>query len=145
MKMSQTSPASRWKFWHPSGQYLSSASEVVAAEETIQPPRGKLLISAVTHSGAHLFRHRPDHFTGHSRVACPFAYNSFPLVYFKLLARSQPGPVAVFLGQTLKQINQNEQQTDPFCSLFFRRFLFHLWQLQCCHGDEHNVATDLAE
>ena len=49
MKMSQTSPASRWKFWHPSGQYLSSASEVVAAEETINPTsaHSKLLISAV--------------------------------------------------------------------------------------------------
>ena len=66
MKMSQTSPASRLILWHPSGQYLSSASEVVAAEETIQPTstHSKLLISAVTHGGAHLFRHRPDHFTG---------------------------------------------------------------------------------
>ena len=33
MKMSQTSPASRWILWHP------SASEVVAAEETIHPTR----------------------------------------------------------------------------------------------------------
>ena len=46
----------------------SSASEVVAAEETIQPTstRSKLLISAVTHSVIHLFRHRLDHFVGHS-------------------------------------------------------------------------------
>ena len=49
MKMSQTSPASRLILWHPSGQYLSSASEVVAAEETINPTsaHSKLLISAV--------------------------------------------------------------------------------------------------
>ena len=63
MKMSQTLLASRWILWHP------SASEVAAAEETIYPTstRDKLLISAVTHGGVHLFRHRPDHFTGHSR------------------------------------------------------------------------------
>ena len=54
------------------------------------------------------FLHRPDHFVGHSLVACPFADNSFLHVYLKLLASllppstRQPGPVAVLLGQTLK-------------------------------------------
>ena len=92
MKMSQTSPASRLILWHPSGQYLSSASEVVAAEETIQPTstHSKLLISAVTHGGGHLFLHRPDHFAGHSLVACPFADHPSPHVYLKLLASLLP-------------------------------------------------------
>ena len=39
--------------------------------------RRKRLISTVTHGCVHLFRHRPDHFTGHSVMACPFADNSF--------------------------------------------------------------------
>ena len=74
-------PASLWILWHPSGQYLSSASKVVVAEEMIYPTstRGKLLISAVTPGGVHLFGHLPDHF-GSTR---------------------QPGPIAVLLGQTL--------------------------------------------
>ena len=48
------------------------------------------------------------HFAGHSLVACPFADNSFPHVYLRLLAHllppstRQPGPVAVLLGKTLK-------------------------------------------
>ena len=104
MKMSQTSPASRRILWH------LSASEVVVAEKMIHPTstRGKLLISAVTHSDVHLCCHRPDHFAGHSFVACPFADHPFPHVYVKLLASllppstRQPGPVAVLLGQTLK-------------------------------------------
>ena len=55
-----------------------------------------------------MFLHRPDHFAGHSLVVCPFADNSSPHVYLKLLASllptatRQPGPVAVLLGQTLK-------------------------------------------
>ena len=85
----------------------SSASEVVAVEETMQPTRtrGKLLTSAVTHGGVHLFRHRPDHFAGHSLVACPFADHPSPHVYLRLLASllppstRQPDPVAVLLGQ----------------------------------------------
>ena len=70
--------------------------------------RRKRLISAVTHGGVHLFRHRPDHFAGQSLVACLYADNSFPHVYLKLLAgllppsTRQPGPVAVLLGQMLK-------------------------------------------
>ena len=76
----------------------------------IQPTstRGKLLISAVTDVGVHLFCHRPDHFAGHSLVACPFADNSSPHVYLRLLAgllppsTRQPGPAAVLLGQSLK-------------------------------------------
>ena len=68
----------------------------------------KLLMSAVTHGGVHLFRHRPDHFAGHALVACPFADHPFPHVYLKLLASllppstRQPSPVADLLGQTLK-------------------------------------------
>ena len=67
----------------------------------------KLLISAVTHSGVHLFRHRHDHFS-HSLMACLFPDHLPPHVYLKLLASllptstRQPGPVAVLLGQTLK-------------------------------------------
>ena len=113
MKMSQTAPASLWILWH------APASEVIAKEETIQPTstRCKLLMSAVTHCGVHLFLHRPDHFAGHSLVACPFADNSSPHVYLRLLASllppstRQPGPVAVLLGQMLK-----------LC-LIFRQFL----------------------
>ena len=53
----------------------------------------------ISHGDGHLFR--PDHFAGHSLVACPFADNSFPHVYLGLLASllppstRQPGPVAV--------------------------------------------------
>ena len=65
---------------------------VGAVEETIYPTstRGKLLISAVTPSRIHLFGHRPDHCAGHSLVACPFADNSSPHVYLKLLASLLP-------------------------------------------------------
>ena len=71
---------------------MSSASEVVVAKETIQPTstRCKLRISAVTHSGVHLFHHHPDHFAGHSLVSCPFADNSSPHVYLKLLSSLLP-------------------------------------------------------
>ena len=76
----------------------------------IQPTstRGKLLISAVTDVGVHLFCHRPDHFAGHSLVACPFADNPVPHVYLRLLASllppstQQSDAVAVLFGQTLK-------------------------------------------
>ena len=97
MKMSWTLPASRWILWHP------SASEVVVVEEMIQPTstRCKLLISAVTHGGGHLFRLHPDHFAGHSLVASPFTHNSSLHVYLRLLASllppstRQPGSAAV--------------------------------------------------
>ena len=68
----------------------------------------KLLITAVTDSGVYLFRHCPDHFAGHSLVACPFADNSFLHFYLRLLtsllppSSRQPGPVAVLPGQMLK-------------------------------------------
>ena len=109
-------------------QTSDSGETMRFSSETIQPTstHGKLLTSAVTHRGVHLFCHHPDHFTGHSLVACLFADNSFPHVYLKLLAHSQPGTVPVLLEQTLKHINQNLQQTDPFCSLFFRSFLLQL-------------------
>ena len=76
----------------------------------IQPTStcGRLLISAVTHGSVHLFRHCPDHFAEHSLLACQFADNPFPHVYLQLLSSllppssRQPGPTAVFLGQTLK-------------------------------------------
>ena len=38
----------------------------------------------VTHGGVHLFRHHPDHFAGHSLMACPFADNPSQHVYLKL-------------------------------------------------------------
>ena len=41
--------------------------------------------------GRHLFLHRPDHFAGHSLVACPFADNSSLHVYLRLLS-SRPPP-----------------------------------------------------
>ena len=44
----------------------------------------------VTHGGVHLFRHHPDHFAGHSLMACPFADNPSQHVYLKLLARLLP-------------------------------------------------------
>ena len=104
MKILQTSPASRWILWH------SSASEVVAVEETIHPTSTccKLLISAVSHGDVHLFLHHPDHFAGHSLAASPFVDNSSLHVYLRLLSillpasSRQPGPVAVLLGQILK-------------------------------------------
>ena len=71
----------------------------------IQPA---FVANSSSHGGVHLFLHRPDHFAGHSLVACPFAGNSSPHVYLKLLASllppstRQPGPVAVLLRQTLK-------------------------------------------
>ena len=116
--------------WHPSGQYLSSASEVGAVAKTIYPTstHGKLLITAVTPSGVHLFGHRPDHFAGHSLVACLFADNSSLLVYLKLRASllppstRQPGPVAVLLGQTLK------------LSLIFHQSLTLFWLTEKCRA-----------
>ena len=75
---------------------------LIPAEEMIQPTtRCKLLISAVTHGGVHLFLHHPDHFAGHTLMACPFADDSSPHVYVKLLtsllppSTRQPGPDAV--------------------------------------------------
>ena len=133
MKMSQTSPAFWWILWHPSGQYLSSAIEVVAAEETIYPTSThcKLPISAVTHGGVHLFC--PDHFVGPSLVACPFADNSSPHFYVRLLASllppssRQPGPAAVLLGQMLK------------LSLIFHQSLTLFWSTDKCLGERFIV------
>ena len=76
----------------------------------------KLLISAVTQGDTHLFH--PDHFAGHSLVACPFADNSSPHVYLQLLASllppssRQPGPVAVLLGQMLKLSCSHSLEVD---------------------------------
>ena len=155
--MSQTSPAF---LWHP------SASEVVEAEETIQPTNTRckllILISAVTHGGGHLFLHRPDHFAGHSLVACPFADNSSPHVYLRLLASvlppssRQPGPVAVLLGRTLKLCFSHslgvdrETSSGCFSQVFLwiyhhRKFEFpvvlFIVLLHRSHGD-HQCHTD---
>ena len=131
----------------------------------IQPTstRCKLLISAVTHGGVHLFLHRPDHFAGHSLMACPFADNSFPHVYLKLLASilppstRQPGPVAVFLRQTLKlkltflPVSHSlgvDRETSSgcfarvfFCIFYDRKFEFQVVLFFFFHCD-HQCDTD---
>ena len=104
-------PLNKPGFYLGPGVYLGQAfNSFLSSEETIYPTstRSKLLISAVTHGGVHLFLHHPDHFAGHSLVSCPFADNAFPHIHLKLLASllppstKQPGPVAVLFRQTLK-------------------------------------------
>ena len=144
----------------------SSASEVVAGEETIYPTstHGKLLISAVTHGGVHLFHHRLDHFAGRSLPVC---CNSSPYVYLKLLSSllpassRQPGPVAVLLGQTLKltfifspishslgvdrEVSSGCFSRVFLCIFYDREFEFQvillIFLLHWTHGD-HQCDTD---
>ena len=93
-----------WKC-HKLRQLLGEFSGILLqVRNRIQPTNAfcKLLISAVTHGGVHLFR--PDHHAGHSLVTYLFADHPSLHVYLQLLARllpassRQPGPVAVLLG-----------------------------------------------
>ena len=128
----------------------------------------KLLISAVTHSGVHLFH--PDHFAGHSLMACPFVDTSSLHVYVRLLASllppstRQPGPVAVLLGQMLKltlifsPISHSlgvDRETSRgcfsrvfLCIFYDRKFEFQvvllIFLLHWSHGD-HQCVTDWQE
>ena len=108
--------------------------------------RSKLLISAVTHGGAHLFLHRPDHFVGHSIMACPSADNSSPHVYLRLLtsllypSTSQPDPLWVY-----RETSSGCFSRVFLCIFYARKFEFQvvlfIFLLHQSHGD-HKCETD---
>ena len=63
--------------------YWMSYLKTFLTKILLSSTRGKLLISAVTHGGVHLFRHRPDHFAGHTLVVYPFADPEFSSAYIR--------------------------------------------------------------
>ena len=170
MKMSQTSPASRLILWHPSGQYLSSASEVVAAEETINPTsaHSKLLISAVMVAyicfsialiilrdtlswHARLLITHPRMFISGSSLA----FFLPPPGSLTLLLSSSDSSVSFFRQSLTLLVSTEKRVFRVFLCIFYGRkfefqvvvfiFLLQLWLLLCCHGDRYNLAKDLTE
>ena len=87
----------------------------------------------------HLFLHRPDHVTRHSLVACPFADNSFPLVYLRLLARSQPGPVGCFSAVSYSSTVTVLLWTWIQCCHRLGGVIFWVMSQACCHADLSTV------
>ena len=122
--------------------------------------RNKLLISAFTHGGVHLFCHCPDHFAGHSLLACRLLI-TYPCMFISSSSLAfflpPPGSLALFCplrtdaeaqfyfftNLSLREMSSGCFSWVFLCTFYNRKFEFQvvlfIFLLHQSHGHQSNT------